>query len=393
MSFLGISTKNALSSRLRDWHTWLLLLLPLLTFGIRLALVPEESAAPVRVGVVLPQSGGEEFWMRLKQRSGLVTEFLPTDEETAVQQVAAGRWDCALLLPEDFARRLERLDVYHMVTLLAGPGSTAYPLVRESAAACLFELMGPGVAERYLLDTGIADASSIVSMRPRLEEQLLERDRVLVSLETVDGEALDPIALAGSGTDRLLAGLTAVVLLVWTLFTAMDLGRWLESPFARRLLPLRGQAALLLPRLAGALVPALCAGILSLLPAERPLRCISALLSYLLFWGAAALILCRRRTFWLALPVVMPFVPAAALLLSPVLADPAVLFPSLAPAARWLPLSLYLDACGGSFPSALLLAGGGLLLLSLLWVPDPGHTPDGQGRKRGIADRFGKYVH
>ena len=385
MSFIWTSTRAALACRLRDWRTWLLLLLPVLAFGARLALAPEEAAAPVRVGVVLPRSGGEDFWARLEQRSGLVTEFLRTDEETAVRQVAAGRWDCALLLPEDFADRLERLDTYRLVTLLAGPGSTAYPLVREAAAACLFELMGPGVAERYLLDSGIADGDSVVPMRPRLREQLLERDRVLVSLETADGRALDPVALADSGTERLLAGLTAVVLLVWVLFTAMDLGRWLESSSARRLLPLRGRT-ILLPRLAGALVPALCAGVLALLAAGCP-GCIPALPPYLLFWGGAALLLCRSGRLWRALPAVMPFVPAAVLLLTPVLLDPALLFPALAPAARWLPLSLYLDACGGNAGSALLLGAGGLLLLALLPVPA------GRPLRRGDSDRFGKYVH
>lgn len=369
MRFLLTGTKTALACRMRDWRTWLLLLLPLMALGVRLALTPEETAAPVRVGVVLPPSGGEDFWARLEQRGGLVTEFVRSDEETAVRQVAAGRWDCALLLPEDFADRLERLDVYHLATLLAGPGSTAYPLVRESAAACLFELMGPGVAERYLLDSGIADEGSIGPMRPRLREQLLERDRVLVTLETADGRRLDPIALTDSGTERLLAGLTAVALLVWTLFTAMDLGHWLESPPVRRLLPLRGQAALLLPRQAGALAPALCAGVLALLAAGCP-GCIPALLAYLFFWGAAALVLCRHRTLWQALPAVMPFVPAAALLLSPVLADPALLFPSLAPATRWLPLSLYLNACGGEPSAALRLGAGGLLLLGLLGAPE-----------------------
>lgn len=368
MSFFCTALKSALLSRLRDWRTWLLLLLPLLVLGARLALAPEETAAPVRVGVVLPPHGGEEFWARLEERSGLVTEFILSDGETARRQVAAGRWDCALLLPEDFERRLERLDSYHLITLLAGPGSTACPLVRESAGACLFELMGPGVAERYLLDSGIADETTIGPMRPRLREQLLERDRVRVSLETADGRALDPVALADRGTDRLLAGLTAVVLLVWTLSTALDLGRWLDSPLARRLLPLRGPTALLLPRLAGALAPALCAGCLALTAAGCPAG-IPALLAYLLFWGAAALLLCRRRALLRVMPVLMPFVPAAALLLSPVLADPTVLFPALAPALRWLPLSLFLEACSGQSSAAIALAGAGAIMLAAAFLP------------------------
>ena len=38
----------------------------------------------------------------------------------------------------------------------------------------------------------------------------------------------------------------------------MDLGRWLDSPFARRLAPLRGTSALLLPRLAAGLTALGC---------------------------------------------------------------------------------------------------------------------------------------
>ena len=157
-----------------------------------------------------------------------------------------------------------------------------------------------------------------------------DQDRVHVSLETVDGRPLDPLALADRGTDALLSGLLAVMLLVYALFAAMDLGRWLDSPFARRLLPLRSPLALLLPRLAAALIPALWAGALALPALAHPARSLCALVPYLLFLGAAALALARHRALWTALPVLMPFAPAAALLLSPVLLDLSLLFPALA---------------------------------------------------------------
>ena len=88
---------------------------------------------------------------------------------------------------------------------------------------------------------------------------------MLVTLETADGRPLDPLALADSGVSALLACLVVFLLLIWLLFTAVDLGRWLDSPAARRLIPLRGRPALIWPRLAAALVPALCAGGLALL--------------------------------------------------------------------------------------------------------------------------------
>lgn len=371
MSFLWTCLKNALRAQAASWRTWLLLLLlPLLTFGVRLALPAEEAATPVQVGVVLPRQGGGEFWDRLEQRGGLVVTFLRADADRAERQVAAGRWDCALVLPEDFGERLARLDTEELFTLLVGPGSAAYPMVRETAAACVAELTAPNVAEDYLLDSGILDREGANLARPRLEETLLEQERVLVSMETVDGRPLDPIDLADSGVDSLLAGLIAIVLSLWALFTAMDLGRWLDSPFARRLCPLRGKAPLLLPRLAGALVPALCSGALALLALERPWACFLPLAAYLLFWGALALALAGRRGLWSALPAVTPFVPVLALLLSPVLVDLSLLFPALAPAVRWSPVSLYLRSCGGAWGDGLLLGAVGAAIPAVLWLAD-----------------------
>lgn len=369
MSFFLTALKAVLPARLTRPQTWLmLLLLPLAVLGTKALLPPQEAAAPVQVGVVLPARGGEGFWGKLEEHSGLAVSFLLSDAGEAQRQVALGRWDCALVLPDDFEARLEALDTYQLMDLLVGPGSTAYPLVRETAAACVAQLVSPAVAERYLLDSGIADQDSIAALRPRLQEVLLDQDRVLVSMETVDGRPLGPLTLADSGMDSLLGGLLAIVLLVYALFAAMDLGRWLDSPFARRLLPLRSPLALLLPRLACALLPALCAGTLALAALERPLWGLWALLPYLLFLGAAALALARCRPLWTALPVLMPFVPAAGLLLSPVLLDLSLLFPALAPLVRWAPVTLFLGASQGRWMDGLALGLTGGALLALLWA-------------------------
>ena len=178
------------------------------------------------------------------------------------------------------------------------------------------------------------------------------------------------LTLATSGVSRLSAGLTAILLLLWAMLAAMDLGRWLDSPFARRLAPLRGRTALLLPRLTGELVPALLSGMLALLAVEDPLPCIGALVPYLLFWGAAALVLARWRPGWNALPVLLPFVPALGLLLSPILLDLSVLFPGLGPVIRWTPITLYLRACDGSVMDGLLLAAAGVAVLGLSAAAD-----------------------
>ena len=371
MSFFFAAFAAALRPRLTQWRTWvLLLLLPLTTFGVRALLPAQEVSTPVQVGVVLPQEGGEDFWARLEARSGLVVTFHRAERDRAERQVAAGQWDCALVLPEDFTWRLDRQEIHPLFTLLIGPGSTVYPMVRETAAACVAELISPAMAERYLLDRGIVREEELEAVRPRLHETLTDQERVLVAMETADGRPLDPLALADSGVDSLLTGLTAILLLIWALLTAMDLGRWLDAPFGRRLAPLRGTLSLLLPRLGAAVLPVLCAGGLALLAVERPLYPILALFPYLIFWGGAALALARRRPLWTALPALLPFVPVLGLLLSPVLLDLSLVFPALGPVIRWNPVTLYLRACGGSWGDGLLLAAGGGAILALLWAAE-----------------------
>jgi len=357
--------RSGLKTQLSTPRTWaLLLLLPLMTFGASRLLPAGEVSAPVQVGVVLPETGGEDFWSRLETRSGLVVTFHRADLDQAERQVAVGRWDCALILPENFSSRLAQLDVEGLFTLLTGPGSAVYPMVRETVSACVAELISPDVAEDYLLDSGILEENELSQARPRLREVLLDRDRVLVSMETADGQPLAPFTLADSGVSSLLSGLTAILLMIWALLAAMDLGRWLDSPFARRLAPLRGTLPLLLPRLAAALLPAMCSGVLALLSAGAPTSSIPALVPYLLFWGAAALVLAQVRPLWSALPAVLPFVPALGLLLSPVLVDLSLLFPALGPVIRWMPVTLYLRACGGAWGDGLaLLLGAGVFLL------------------------------
>ena len=368
MSFWMEFWRDSLLAQLKSSRNWaLLLMLPLLTFGAARLMPAQEVSAPVQVGVVLPEEGGGDFWGRLEARSGLAVVFHQASLDRARRQVAAGRWNCALVLPEDFSSRLDRLELEGLVTLIISPGSAAYPLVRETAAACLAQCAAPGMAAEYLLDSGILTREELDRAAPRLAEELAEEDRVLISLETADGGPLDPLALADSGVSRLLWGLTAILLLVWTLFAAMDLGRWLDSPFARRLLPLRGRLGLMAARLGAGLLPALASGALALAAGERPLIAGAALIPYLLFWGAAALALAGRRSAWSALPVLMPFVPVLGLLLSPVLLDVSLLVPELASAVRWCPVTLYLRACGGSWGDGLALAAGGGVILFLLW--------------------------
>lgn len=196
MSFFGALFINALRANLASLRTWcLVLLLPLLTFGLARLAPAQEIAAPVQVGVVLPREGGWDFWRRLEGRSGLVVSFQAAGLEQARRQVALGRWDCT-------------------------PAPPPTPLVRETVSACVAECISPAMAEGYLLDSGILTEAEAVQARPRLRESLLERDRVLAAL--APAVRWSPVALylrAGGGSWgdglALAAGAAAVLALAW----------------------------------------------------------------------------------------------------------------------------------------------------------------------------------
>lgn len=361
MRFQWNAFQTALSLQLRSWKTWLfVLLLPALVLLLLAVMPAQERSAPVQVGVCLPEKGGEAFWALLEERGGVVVSFIRADEDTIAGKVASGQWDCGLLLPKDFRERLEDLDTGRLVTLCVGDGSTVYPLVRETVAACLAELLSPGIAREYLLDSGIADKTTIRDMEPRLEQILPDEDRVGIAMTTLDGRALDAPALADSTLSDLLHGMIAVMLLIWVLFSAMDMGRWLDAPSARRMRALRTTTQLLVPRAAAAAVPLLCSAgaALCLLPAGE--WNLWALPAYLAALSGLSLLAARVKPVWTAFPVLAPIVPILCLLTSPIILDPAALFPSAAALFRWTPVTLYLRACKGAAGAGAALWGCGV---------------------------------
>lgn len=367
MRYQITALKLVLREQLRKRRVWAALLL-LLAAGavVRCAAAPaKETDAAVRVGVVLPSGGAEAFQQGLEARNSPAVRFIFTDEATVLQMVAASRWDCGLIVAEDFEERMAASDFDGLVTLVTGPGSAAYPLVRETAAAVIAGQAAPLIAEEYLRSSGIADETAIASMQPRLRQILPDAQRVGVELETLDGAALQMQALADEGTAQALRGLLALALMVWMLFAAVDLGRWKETPAARRMRPHQSGVALLLPRLLGAALPALCAGALGLLASavSHTAAGVMSLLPYLAMLGALALLLAGTRQGWAALPVLLPFVVVACLVLSPVFVDITLLYPRLAVFTQWLPVTLYLQSSVGD-PAAV----GRMLLLAALFL-------------------------
>ena len=82
------------------------------------------DTAPVQVGLVLPQHGGEALEQLLMERSGQIVTFVPTDEATMERKILSGSWDCGLVVEEDFTRRLRELDTDGILTVKIGPAST-----------------------------------------------------------------------------------------------------------------------------------------------------------------------------------------------------------------------------------------------------------------------------
>lgn len=340
MKYFLLSLRLSLRRSMGGVRFWCALLLVLaLGAAVRGVLRPSAEAA-VQVGAVIP-AGGEAFREALERRSGDPVRFVFTDESTARKRVAAGQWDCALLLPDDFAQRLSSGEQERLVTLVTGPGSAVYPLVRETAAAALLELTTARIAADYLRSSGIAagTAEAWDALPPVREIQL--------KMETLDGRPLDQPALAENSAVRVLRGSLAAAMLVWTLFAAVDLGRWRQTGIARRMRPCLGGVLLSLPRLLASLIPAFCLGAAGLLAAGSGGWSVLALGPYLAALGALTLLLSAFPPVWEALPSVIPFAAAAVFLLSPVFVDITLFFPQLAPLCRWLPATLYLQGCEG----------------------------------------------
>ena len=362
MSYIFHAFFLSLKRQLRSWRTWILvLILPALVLAIRAGLPEEELSAPVQVGVVLPEKGGQALWECLTQRSEAVIDFQLTDEETLCAKVASGQWDCGFVVDEDFDRRVKKADTDELIIFYTGPASTVYPLVQETVASAMMQVAGPYIARDYARQIAL-ELNSI--------EALDSARSVQVQLQTLTGEPLAVERLAAQGTAKLLYGIMALILLIWAMFSAMDLGGWYGSCVALRLRMVRNTASLLLPRAAAAVMPGLLSALVGTLILRSSVLSMTALLPYCLTMCAMALVLCRWQRVWAALPCLMPFIAVLALLLSPVVFDISALYPPLADLCGWLPVTLYLEAVDGNMASLglLWLEGLGLLSLFLLFA-------------------------
>lgn len=358
MKYFVTALRLALTQRFRSWRGMLVLLLAVLLASALVLLPGKETDAVVQVGLVLPEQGGEALGMLLVERSSQLVSFVPTDEATLDRNILTGRWDCGLVVPEDLETRLAELDTNNLLTLKTGPGSTVYPLVRETAAACLMELLSPHIARDYLQQLGADDT--------HLEQQLEAQTAkwVQIRLETLSGTVMDPLTLTGSGIRRLFLGLAAVAVLLWGLYLSMDLGRWLYAEPAARLRAVRRDTFLLLPQALSFLGPVLLWGLAILPWLYGGWHTAGAFAALWLCVLGISLVCCRLRPLRQAVPVLIPFLAVGCLIFEPVLIDTASLFPALGRWIGWLPVGLFLRAANGSTPALLGLLAESLSLFA-----------------------------
>ena len=362
MKYFITSAKFTIQQRFGSLRNWLvLLLLPLLALGASIMLPEWHVEAYVSVGVVLPESGGKEMWQLLQARNDGVISFILADEENLERNIASGRWDCGIILAENFDQMVKELDTDRLFTLRIGPGSTVYPLVKETIAACVAQLIAPDIAKDYLWDSGI--------IAEDIALQLEEPDLVLVSMSTLDNQPLRVPELTTRSTQNLLRWLICIAILVRMLFGAADLSKWIHSPGMKRTNPLRSPLISMAARAgADALLLFISASVAMLLLGDGFRGCI-AVLGYVLFWLMLSLLLAQYPSVTTILHVFTPFAVVISFLLSSVLMDISLLFPQLSGVSRWLPVSMFLGICNGNWQDYLhLMAGGFLCLVAALGI-------------------------
>ena len=352
-----------LRRRMKARGTALFLALAML-LSILACFVPGTADAPIRVGIVLPESG-TELEKLLLQRSTELIRFVPTDEKTLDRQLLLGRWDCGLVAHKDFTEKLRDMDTRELFTLKTGPSSTVYPLVRETVAACLIELTAPEIARAYLTEQGL-DTHGLEERIRQIEASSLW---VEVRMQTLEGEALTLPELTGFGAKRILVRLIGLLAMLWGLYLTADLGDFLDSPQGRRLRALRRPTAILLPQALAALLPLALWGLTLTLILGGADACLAfaALLASVLGLG---LTVPRSRRLREAVTVLLPFLALGSLLLEPVLVDTGSLFPGLAPWLGWFPVTLFCRGCDGALWAIGALALESLVLWALSLLPD-----------------------
>ena len=373
MNFIWCSLGIELIDQIRKKRTWFLtLLLPLLVLAAVKLIPAEEKAAPVQVGIVVLDEDRdcEAFVERLFLRSGNVVTFIRADEETAYKKVASAKWDCAIVLPKDFSRRIRELDTRRIFRMVTGSGSVVYPVVREMVSACLAEEIAPYLAGEYLVDAGIVEEEALADIFEKLQSVLPQEERVQIHVQTLEGVDVKEEDLGTESLDRLLMGAVAVLLVLWTMFAAMDLGQWQQTAFAVSISRVKSLTLIRISKILAVLCLEFVSAALALVIAGASLRQIGALIPYLCQLGVMAMVFAGYRAIWQSFPVLMPFVPALVLITLPGLYESTGMYPVQRIISFCIPVNLYLEAAAGQGRAILIQTAITVLLLAFLLITE-----------------------
>lgn len=343
-------------------RSWLALLLPVLLVWLILTAAGTNTSTPVTVGVCLPETGGEALWLLLEAQNNDLLTFVKADADTVDRNVASGQWDCGLLIREDFAQRLEQLDLDRVITLRISGASTVYPLVQESVSACVARLAAPYIAREYLLESGITGGEDLSALLFRLEQIDAHTGHVDVVLTSLDGTALTVPEVARQGIRQILCWLVCAILLVRMLFGTVDLVNFGNSAAVRRISPLRSPVTLLLAKASADTLLTALSGCLGMLVLGFGFWGCLAVVCYSLFLLSLSVLLSQFPKVSGILPVFAPFLVVISLLLSSVLVDLALFLPVSSAVTGLLPVSRFLMLCGGDPAGTILLLPAALLL-------------------------------
>ena len=357
-------------------------LLPAAVLLTVLFLPSEGLDQPPVVGLCLPETPtqvADTLRDLLLDWQGDYLQIQTARPEEAREKVASGAWDCAFVLDGSFDAALDGgTPVRQMISpssVLAGPA-------REAVAAALFQLRAAQLARAYLTDSGLLEEGDSEQAAALLSDRL---DIVPMAIQR-ETSGTGPQPLPRHIAAPLIHGFIGLVLFLQALLAGGELHRLHHSLWYRRTLPVAGPIRLDLPLL-------LVQGLLAVLPAALSLAVAIWRLPGFgsLGWELALLVLYQVLLVPLTLaasrlpgmedlmPLLLPYLAVACVLLCPILFDAGRLIPALYPFSRLLPPTWYLLGAAGEWVplalAALLLWSGALIL--------PGALALGRSRARG----------
>ena len=378
MKFFAIAFALQLKRLLRRPATAVCLLaLPVLVLAMGLFL-PRSAQTPVLVGVLLPNNSrhGAVIWQSLRSASNQDIQFLAAADKGQLKAlVAAGRWECGSLLPDDLDKRLENGQLARLVTRVDSPATSLGGMLDWSVAAAILDSYAPTLANKGLAAAGVLPKEE-AAQHERLAAKLFA-PQVLLKINVVPVNATSVPTVGGAllTAASLARGVVALLLLVFSSLCAVWFSGDRQTGFFQRLRPYSSTVWLYLPTLAAATVLHVAAGLLSLglamafFPAYFGgfFAQAALLLLYMLPLGAFSFLLAMLFSNRELLVCLLPFLLVACLLLCPVLVDLSAYVPALAMPSALLPPTAYLRAAAGMAPFwHMPLAAAAFLALGLL---------------------------